>query len=82
MLPTERVRRPDTILSPTDAAQRLARRKTGDKPPSPVVRIRLQYVACRTERTELTPSRLFPSARRNCSREAERLRNMKFIGYG
>ena len=34
--------------------------KTGDKPPSPAVRIRLQRVACRTERTELMPSRLFP----------------------
>ena len=40
MLPTECVRRSDTILPPTDAALRLARRKTGDKPPSPAVRIR------------------------------------------
>ena len=44
--------------------------KTGDKPPSPAGRIRLQRVACRTERTELMPSRLFPSVRHNCSREA------------
>ena len=34
------------------------------------------------ERTELTPSRLFPSVRRSCSREVEGLRNMKFISYG
>ena len=27
--------------------------------------------ACRAERTELTPNRLFSPARRNCSREAE-----------
>ena len=38
--------------------------------------------ACLAERTELMPSRLFPPARHNCSREAEGLRNMKFIGYG
>lgn len=38
--------------------------------------------ACRAERTELTPNRLFSPARRNCNRKAEGLRNMKFISYG
>ena len=52
----------------------------GEKTPAPFMpplgyftigRCRLQHVACRTERTELTPSRLFSPARRNCCREAE-----------
>ena len=36
--------------------------------------------ACLAERTELTPSRLFPSARRNCIREVEDEQQVKLDG--
>ena len=39
-----------------------------------------RVVDCLAERTELTPSRLFSSARRNCSREAEDDQQVKLDG--
>ena len=54
-----------------DAALRLVRRETRDKPPSPAVRIRLQYVACLAERTELRMQGSVPPRRlavRGCER--------------
>ena len=41
-------------------------------PHEPQCRIRLQNITCCTEWTELTPNRLLPPARHNCSREGGR----------